>query len=50
LTKEAQEGLGEILGSKYSLENRQAVIAQRKEQQSEQTLTEDVGYVFQRGD
>lgn len=50
LTREIQEGLGEILGEKYSLENRRIVIAQRKEQQSEQTLTEDVGYVFERGD
>jgi hypothetical protein len=46
LPREIQEGLGDILGSKYSLENRLSEIEKRTQVQSNQVIDEDVGYVF----
>jgi hypothetical protein len=47
LPPEIQAGLGEVLGERFSLENRRQEFTNRKEQSNHKTVEEDVGYIFE---
>jgi hypothetical protein len=47
LPPEIQAGLGEVLGERFSLENRRQEFTNRKEQSNNKKVEEDVGYIFE---